>query len=90
MTLCRNCEHESHCGKTCTDFVGIGMTDKYESCKCNYCRCVLCSGRKESWPGPGVQEGTWPEQTVLMKNVKILYVIVILVCVQSKTFAPVA
>ena len=54
MALCRNCEHESHCGKTCTDFVGIGMTDKYELCKCDGCRCVLCSGRKESWPGPGV------------------------------------
>ena len=54
MTDCRNCEHESHCGKTCAGFVGIGMTDKYDSCECNHCRCALCSGRKESWPGPGV------------------------------------
>ena len=54
MTHCRNCGHESHCGKTCAGFVGIGMTDKYDSCECNHCRCALCSGRKESWPGPGV------------------------------------
>ena len=51
MTLCRNCEHESHCGKTCAGFVGIGMTDKYDSCECNYCRCMLCTIEKN--PGQG-------------------------------------
>ena len=54
MTHCKNCRHESHCGKTCTSFVGIGITDKYDSCECKQCRCVLCSAGTESWPGPGV------------------------------------
>jgi hypothetical protein len=54
MTLCKNCGHESHCGKTCVGFAGIGMTDKYEPCKCEHCRCELCNDVKESWPGPGV------------------------------------
>ena len=85
MTHCKNCEHESHCGKICTAFVSIGMTDKYDSCECSQCRCVLCTDRKESWPGPGVQEGKWSEQIVLMKNAQILYVIVTRACVQSKT-----
>ena len=54
MTFCKNCGHESHCKKTCDNFVGIGITDKYELCNCEHCRCVLCSVRKESGPGPGV------------------------------------
>ena len=54
MTFCKNCGHESHCGKTCAVFVSIGMTDKYEPCKCEHCRCELCNDVKESWPGPGV------------------------------------
>ena len=90
MTLCKNCGHESHCGKTCVGFVGIGMTDKYEPCKCEHCRCELCNDVKESWPGPGVQEEKWSEQIALTRNVEILYAIVIPVCVQSKNLAPVA
>jgi len=54
IIYCKNCRHESHCGKTCAGFVGIGMTDKYDSCDCEQCRCVLCSAGTESWPGPGV------------------------------------
>ena len=91
MTRCRICGNESHCGvplKREERDWGTYTVSDVEICK--NCRCELCSDTKESWPGPGVQEGEWSEQIVLMKNVQILYVIVTHVCVQSKTLVLVA
>jgi hypothetical protein len=38
--LCRNCNHECHCHTTkCDQYVGIGMSDKSETCGCLDCNC---------------------------------------------------
>ena len=38
---CVNCNHECHCDNiVCDTLVGIGMSDKSESCGCGICDCT--------------------------------------------------
>lgn len=42
--LCFNCGHETHCDQdSCTDSVGVGMTDKWQYCGCEDCQCAKCN-----------------------------------------------
>ena len=36
---CMDCGHECHCGKECSELIGVGMTDKYQLCACSNCKC---------------------------------------------------
>jgi hypothetical protein len=38
--VCQNCQHECHCdNNVCPQPVGVGMSDKWETCGCGVCRC---------------------------------------------------
>lgn len=39
-SYCENCQHSCHCDQEfCNKTVGIGMTDKWDYCRCPECKC---------------------------------------------------
>jgi len=39
---CSTCGHRCHCyGSYCTTSIGVGMTDKWQECKCEKCKCDI-------------------------------------------------
>ena len=38
--ICADCSHTCHCDTImCDCFIGVGMTDKSQSCACPVCKC---------------------------------------------------
>jgi hypothetical protein len=38
---CKNCNHECHCeSNVCDKLIGVGMSDKFQSCGCGVCHCA--------------------------------------------------
>jgi hypothetical protein len=47
---CDDCQHDCHCDepKYCTHEVGIGMSDKWDYCRCKKCNCVKSKEKAKS------------------------------------------
>ena len=53
---CSTCGHRCHCyGSYCTTSIGVGMTDKWQECKCEKCKCdiVPFEEKQNRQTGPG-------------------------------------
>jgi hypothetical protein len=52
---CINCNHDCHCADNgiCTCNVGVGMSDKSQTCECVDCKCGSSSVHRVTYPDWG-------------------------------------